>query len=114
MHLVVTGCTRGIGLCYTHELAKRGMNLILIGRNSSKLKDIASDIQGEYDNVAIEIIEIDFGDGDDIKKVIVDGLSGKDIGILVNNVGVILPYPMYFNEVCDNSNFILLTLIVTS
>ena len=98
---MVTGCTRGIGLCYAHELAKRGMNLILIGRNSSKLKEIASDIQGEYDNIAIEIIEIDFNDGDDIKNVIVDALAGKDIGILVNNVGVILPYPMYFNEVCN-------------
>ena len=101
LHLVVTGCTRGIGLCYAHELAKRGMNLILIGRNSSKLKEIASDIQGEYDNIAIEIIEIDFNDGDDIRNVIVDALAGKDIGILVNNVGVILPYPMYFNEVCN-------------
>ena len=100
MYLVVTGCTRGIGLCYAHELAKRGMNLILIGRNASKLKDIASDIQGEYDNVAIEVIETDFGDGDDIKRIIKDGLASKDIGILVNNVGVILPYPMYFNEVC--------------
>ena len=98
---MVTGCTRGIGLCYAHELAKRGMNLILIGRNSSKLKEIASDIQGEYDNIAIEIIEIDFNDGDDIKNVIVDALACKDIGILVNNVGVILPYPMYFNEVCN-------------
>ena len=94
-------------MCYAHELAKRGLNLILIGRNSSKLKEIASDIQGEYDNIAIEIIEIDFNDGDDIKSVIVDAFAGKDIGILVNNVGVILPYPMYFNEVCnlDYTNF---------
>ena len=43
----------------------------------------------------------------DIKNVIEDALAGKDIGILVNNVGVILPYPMYFNEVCnlDYTNF---------
>ena len=97
---MVTGCTRGIGLCYAHELAKRGINLILIGRNSTRLRNIASDLQVEYENVEIEIIEMDFGDRvDAFNFLIKDGLAGKDIGILVNNVGVISPYPMYFNEV---------------
>ena len=102
--LVVTGCTRGIGLCYAHELAIRGMNLILIGRNTNKLKEIASDIKAEYSNVDIEVIEVDFTDSsdDDISRTIKDGLADKDIGILVNNVGVILPFPMYFHEVILN------------
>ena len=102
--LVVTGCTRGIGLCYAHELAIRGMNLILIGRNTIRSKDIASDIKAEYGNVGIEVIEVDFADssGDDISNTIKDGLAHKDIGILVNNVGVILPFPMYFHEVILN------------
>ena len=101
LSLVVTGCTRGIGLCYAHELAIRGMNLILIGRNTNKLKEIASDIKAEYSNVDIEVIEVDFTDSsdDDISRTIKDGLADKDIGILVNNVGVILPFPMYFHEV---------------
>ena len=75
------------------------MNLILIGRNVTKLKEIASDIKAEYNDVEIEVIEADFADNDDIKKTIEDGLAGKDIGVLVNNVGVILPHPMYFHEV---------------
>ena len=75
------------------------MNLILIGRNVTKLKEIASDIRAEYNDVEIEVIEADFADNDDIKKTIEDGLAGKDIGVLVNNVGVILPHPMYFHEV---------------
>ena len=52
----------------------------------------------------VEPIEVDFADssGDDISKTIKDGLAHKDIGILVNNVGVILPFPMYFHEVILN------------
>jgi short-subunit dehydrogenase len=84
------------------------MNLILIGRNVAKLKEIASDIKAEYNDVEIEVIEADFADNDDIKKTIEDGLAGKDIGVLVNNVGVILPHPMYFHEVNDNFNLSLI------
>ena len=40
---VVTGCTRGIGLAYAHELAKQGMNLVLIGRRLEKLQEIAQE-----------------------------------------------------------------------
>ena len=35
---VVTGCTQGIGKSYADELARRGMNLVLISRNQSKLE----------------------------------------------------------------------------
>ena len=41
---VVTGCTRGIGLGYVHALAKRGMDIIMIGRDSSRLEPIAAQI----------------------------------------------------------------------
>ena len=85
------------------------MNLILIGRNVTKLKEIASDIKAEYNDVEIEVIEADFADNDDIKKTIEDGLAGKDIGVLVNNVGVILPHPMYFHEVNDNFHLSLIS-----
>ena len=38
---IVTGCTNGIGLGYARELAKRGINLILIDKNASLLDQVA-------------------------------------------------------------------------
>lgn len=39
---VVTGSTDGIGRAYATELAKRGMNLVLVSRNLEKLNAVAS------------------------------------------------------------------------
>lgn len=41
---VVTGSTDGIGKEYAKELAKRGMNLVLISRNMDKLQKVSSEI----------------------------------------------------------------------
>jgi short-subunit dehydrogenase len=41
---VVTGCTDGIGKAYAFELARRGLNIVLISRSADKLKRTAEDI----------------------------------------------------------------------
>jgi short-subunit dehydrogenase len=41
---VITGSTDGIGKEYAKELAKRGLNIVLISRNIDKLHKIASEI----------------------------------------------------------------------
>ena len=38
---VVTGCTQGIGRSYVDELAKRGMNIVMISRNKERLEKFA-------------------------------------------------------------------------
>ena len=45
---VVTGCTQGIGKAYAVELAKRGMNLVLISRNKTKLDDFEKQLTKDY------------------------------------------------------------------
>ena len=45
---IVTGCTQGIGRCYAEELAKRGMSMVLISRNKSKLDDLATHLGSLY------------------------------------------------------------------
>ncbi|KAF2359292.1 Short-chain dehydrogenase/reductase SDR [Trinorchestia longiramus] len=41
---VVTGCTDGIGKAYCHELAKDGLNVVLISRSLEKLQKVAEEI----------------------------------------------------------------------
>ena len=45
---VVTGCTQGIGKAYVDELAKRGMNIVLISRNRDKLERLSEEIKTSY------------------------------------------------------------------
>lgn len=41
---VVTGSTDGIGKAYAKELAKRGMNIVLVSRTLEKLEKVATEI----------------------------------------------------------------------
>ena len=45
---VVTGCTQGIGRSYVEELAKRGMNVVLISRTEEKLTHLAEELKLQY------------------------------------------------------------------
>ena len=45
---IVTGCTQGIGRHYAVELAKLGMNIVLVSRNESKLEDLARTVKNSY------------------------------------------------------------------
>jgi 17beta-estradiol 17-dehydrogenase / very-long-chain 3-oxoacyl-CoA reductase len=41
---VVTGATDGIGKAYAFELARKGLNIVLVSRTMSKLQDVAKEI----------------------------------------------------------------------
>ena len=88
---------KGIGLNYAHELAKKGMNLVLVARKADLLNEIADDIRSKY-SVKVDVIIADFGKGIDIYTNIEESLANKDIGILVNNVGVAYDRLNYFQE----------------
>lgn len=97
---VVTGATDGIGKAYAQQLAKQGINIVLISRTESKLKDVASEIESQY-KVKTQIITADFSSGTSIYDGIRQKLQGLNIGILVNNVGLSYGYPEYFTEIED-------------
>ncbi|XP_066903803.1 inactive hydroxysteroid dehydrogenase-like protein 1 [Halyomorpha halys] len=95
---VVTGCTDGIGRAYVEELAKRGLNIVLISRNKEKLLRVASEIESRY-QVKTKIITVDFSKGQSVYYQIEAEIKGIPIGILVNNVGKQYTYPTYLSEV---------------
>ncbi|TFK00008.1 T-box transcription factor TBX10 [Platysternon megacephalum] len=85
---VVTGATSGIGRAYAHELAKRGLNVVLISRSLQKLKQVAAEIDEQHGR-STRVIEADFTQGSEIYESIQTTLQGLEIGILVNNVGMV-------------------------
>ncbi|XP_037676359.1 very-long-chain 3-oxoacyl-CoA reductase-B-like [Choloepus didactylus] len=85
---VVTGATSGIGRGYAHELARRGLNIVLISRNLSKLEQEAKEIERLHGRTT-RVIQADFTGGLEIYESIEAGLKDLEIGVLVNNVGML-------------------------
>ncbi|XP_045573050.1 very-long-chain 3-oxoacyl-CoA reductase isoform X2 [Salmo salar] len=84
---VVTGATSGIGKAYANELAKRGLDIVLVSRSKDKLHIVAKEIESQHGRQT-QIIQTDFTEGHDIYPAIAEALRDLDIGILVNNVGM--------------------------
>ncbi|XP_031117105.1 very-long-chain 3-oxoacyl-CoA reductase 1-like [Ipomoea triloba] len=99
---LVTGPTDGIGKGFAFQLARKGLNLVLVGRNPEKLKDVSDSIKGKYGKIEIKSVVVDFsGDLDDGVRRIREAIEGIDVGVLINNVGVSYPYARFFHEVDD-------------
>ncbi|KAF2301752.1 hypothetical protein GH714_028895 [Hevea brasiliensis] len=97
---LVTGPTDGIGKGFAFQLARKGINLVLVGRNPDKLKDVSDSIQSKYGKVQIKTVVVDFsGDINEGVKKIQETIEGLDVGVLINNVGVSYPYARFFHEV---------------
>ncbi|KAM8834894.1 hydroxysteroid (20-beta) dehydrogenase 2 [Synchiropus picturatus] len=84
---VITGSTSGIGKAYALELAKRGLDIVLVGRSEQKLQQVAKEIEETHGRKTISI-QVDFTEGKSIYPTIAKGLQGLEVGILVNNVGM--------------------------
>ncbi|XBH70872.1 hypothetical protein VPH35_098439 [Triticum aestivum] len=93
---IVTGPTSGIGRSMALELAERGLNLVLVGRDPAKLGDVSETISR--------------GPGrtppcrprpccDEAMRRLREAVAGLDVGMLVNNAGVAKPGAVYLHEV---------------
>ncbi|XP_044513492.1 testosterone 17-beta-dehydrogenase 3 [Gracilinanus agilis] len=92
---VITGAGDGIGKAYAYELAKHGLNIVMISRTLEKLQAVAKGIE-KTTGSQVKVIQADFTK-DDIYENIKENLQGLEIGILVNNVGMLQNiFPCHF------------------
>lgn len=88
---LVTGSTDGIGLQFAHSLAKRGFNLVIVGRSEERIQIKIKEISTLYPKVQFRSLVADFANQDTVEfyQGIVEKLSDLDISLLVNNVGLL-------------------------
>lgn len=91
--VIITGATDGIGWGYAEKFASLHYNIILVSRSLDKLNTRAQYLQDTY-KVKTKVVEANFSKCASEKlffeKLIKDCESDKnDIGILVNNVGLL-------------------------
>jgi 17beta-estradiol 17-dehydrogenase / very-long-chain 3-oxoacyl-CoA reductase len=103
---IVTGATDGIGKAYAHELAARGLDVILVSRTQSKLEDTKKEISdacGGKVNVSTHVMDLTRVTDDALAKF-EELVEGKDVGILVNNAGMSLDHPDYLETTSTDFN----------
>lgn len=84
---LVTGSSSGIGAVYADRLAKQGYDLILVARNESRLKELASRVSKETGR-SITTLPADLNDKAALAKVEAVLRDDPTITMLVNNAGI--------------------------
>ena len=86
-YALITGAGRGLGKAYATELAKRGMNIILVGLHKKELDEVAAELRTSF-NVHTEQIECDLSNKDQILEMAQKVNSNFDVSTLINNAGI--------------------------
>ena len=94
---VVAGASEGLGAAYADQLARAGLNLVLIARREHLLQALADQLKEKY-AIEVEIMAVDLSLPDAAESII-HKTAGLEIGLLVYNaaysaVGSFLDHPV--------------------
>ena len=83
---LVTGASSGIGRSFAEQLAKMGMNLVLVARRAQLLDELASQL-GKKHAVEVKVCQFDLAGAGAAEKIM-DATASLDIGLLISNAGL--------------------------
>ncbi|CAN6207907.1 unnamed protein product [Urochloa humidicola] len=99
---IVTGPTSGIGRSVAIELARRGLNLILLDLDATNLQETSDTIKSRHGvktrTVVFDLSLVGTPQGDEAMRRLRAAIEGLDVGLLVNNAGVARPSVAYLHE----------------
>ena len=85
---LITGASDGIGLGFAQELAQRGFNVILHGRNKQKLENVTQQLVKDFPQVQTRIFVVDASSPETTSfRDLQDMIRDLHVTILINNVG---------------------------
>jgi short-subunit dehydrogenase len=83
---VITGASSGFGEIFADRLAKRGLSLLLAGRDEPRLNAVAQRVRQVVPGIKVELVAGDLGTDAGI-DALVARLDGRVIEVLINNAG---------------------------
>lgn len=84
-YALVTGASEGIGQSFAEELAKAGMNVVLVARRQDRLNALAQELEGKY-KVMCPVIAADLSSAEQL-SALMEVTDQLDIGLVVCNAG---------------------------
>ncbi len=103
---LVTGPTSGIGRSFAHQLAERGLDLVLVARDGVRLEEVAGALRSRY-RVEVEVLVADLADREQLALVesrVAD--PERPVELLVNNAGFALKRSFLDNDVEDEQRML--------
>lgn len=83
---IVTGASSGIGRSFAEQLARTGMNLVLVARTEAALQQTAEELNAKY-SIQTRVITLDLTDPIARETLDLETLD-LDVGLLINNAAV--------------------------
>jgi len=83
--VVVTGASEGIGRAFAHDLAQRGVHLVLVARRRPLLQSLAEELQRAH-GIRCRVLVADLAGAEGIEAVIA-GTADVDVGLLIAAAG---------------------------
>jgi short-subunit dehydrogenase len=83
---VITGASSGFGTIFADLLAKRGLSLLLAGRDEVRLDAAAQRVRHSTPGIDVELVVGDLGTGSGV-DALAARLEGRAVEVLVNNAG---------------------------
>jgi short-subunit dehydrogenase len=83
---VITGASLGLGAIFAEQLAKRGLPLVLAGRDEPRLVAVRRQVRQIAPGIGVDLVVGDLGTDAGI-DALVEHLDGRAIDVLVNNAG---------------------------
>jgi NAD(P)-dependent dehydrogenase (short-subunit alcohol dehydrogenase family) len=86
---VVTGASAGLGVETSRTLAAAGAEVVMLGRDVSKLEQAAQEIKSAHPEVTLHTIGMDLADLDSVRAAAAQVLAlHSKIDLLINNAGI--------------------------
>ena len=90
--ILVSGCTKGIGLAIVNIFSANGFNVAGCARNSSELKLLHTNLTQNYPNQEFFFESCDVSNTESLKQFAKKAIhTFKSIEVLVNNAGIFMP-----------------------
>ncbi|MCP4390680.1 MAG: SDR family oxidoreductase [Gammaproteobacteria bacterium] len=84
---LITGATSGIGNGFAHVLAQDGINLVIIARDGTRLKEVKNELEARY-SIKVKIIPKDLANPEASSEIFeILKQEGIILSVLVNNAG---------------------------
>lgn len=85
--VLITGASGGLGEAFAEQLAKRGSNLVLVGRSEHKLQALAERLERQS-NINATVLTADLASSEEVDQLISDLKTRHiDVDLLINNAG---------------------------
>jgi len=84
---LITGASAGLGAEFARQLARKGIDLILVARRTEPMQKLALELNDDY-NVAIDVIQADLSESAATSKLFAEIEDrGLQVDYLINNAG---------------------------